>query len=241
MAIYLTGTKSKSQQDSGGGAETRRRRDPEATRKAILDAAEDLFVDHGPAATSMSAVARRAGVTKSLIHHHFGSKEELWEAVEERYFQEYFEIQMRLLEESESTEILLEESMVAYYRFLQRNMRSVRFMSWRLVGEEDCQCAADPEKQLFEIGIRKIQEAQEKGRIRKDLEPFFIIKSLIALPFAWFQTHALTLSMLDSEIDSQDLDERYMRDMVRIFFEGVRPEKEGVVGVADDGVELGEE
>ena len=224
MAIFLNDTQPRAESPAEHEpAESRRRRDPEATRKAIMDAAEDLFVLSGPAGTSMSRIAKRADVTKSLIHHHFGSKEELWEAVQERHFAKYFEIQMELLEQHESTESLLEESLIAYFRFLQSDPRSVRFMSWRFVEEEDGQCAADPEKQLFEIGIQKIAEAQEKGRIRKDLEPFFIIKTLIALPFAWFQTHSMTLSMLDSEIEPRELDERYMREMVKIFFEGVRP------------------
>lgn len=224
MAIYLNDTPPR--QGSEAEDETsdvRRRRDPEATRKAILDAAEHLFTCHGPAATSISGVAREAGVTKSLIHHHFGTKDELWNEVQDRHFGQYFEIQMKLLEQSESTESLLEESLIAYFRFLQQHPQSVRFMSWRVVEDEDTQCAADPEKQLFEIGIRKIQEAQQEGRIRDDLEPFFIIKTLIALPFSWFQTHCLTMSMLDSEIDAPDLDERYLRDTVKIFLEGVKP------------------
>ena len=228
MAIFLSDTKPRNDAAADDEpAEGRRRRDPEATRKAIMDAAEDLFVLTGPAGTSMSRIARRADVTKSLIHHHFGSKEELWEAVQERHFAQYFEIQMALLEQYDSTEMLLEESLVAYFRFLQSDPRSVRFMSWRFVEEEDGQCAADPEKQLFEIGIQKIREAQEKGRIRSDLEPFFIIKTLIALPFAWFQTHCMTLSMLDSDIEATELDERYMREMMKIFFEGVRPRESG--------------
>jgi TetR/AcrR family transcriptional regulator len=226
MTIFLSQTDSDSVENgdsTADGADSRRRRDPEATRRAILDAAEDLFVCHGPAATSMSKVARKAGVTKSLIHHHFGSKEELWSEVQQRHFEEYFEIQMRLLEESTSTTDLLEESLVAYFRFLQRNPKSVRFMTWTFVEDEEDQCAADPEKQLFEIGIRKIQKAQEEGEIRDDIEPFFLIKNLIALPFAWFQTKCLTLTMVDESLDPEELDERYLRDMIKLFIEGVRP------------------
>jgi TetR/AcrR family transcriptional regulator len=51
------------------------------TKNQIIAAAEKLFQNHGFAATSMSEVAREAEVTKSLIHHHFGSKESLWDAV----------------------------------------------------------------------------------------------------------------------------------------------------------------
>ena len=130
---------------------------------------------------------------------------------------------MQLLEDSTSTTDLLEESIVAYFRYLQRNPKTVRFMSWTFVEDEDDQCATDREKELFEIGIRKIRESQAEGEIRPDIEPFFIIKNLIALPFAWFQTRCLTLSMVDDSVDSSELDERYLRDMVKLFLEGVRP------------------
>ena len=58
MAIYLSDSQAKpATEDRPETTEARRRRDPEATRKAILDAAEDLFVELGPAATSLSRVA----------------------------------------------------------------------------------------------------------------------------------------------------------------------------------------
>ncbi|MEZ4466816.1 MAG: TetR family transcriptional regulator [bacterium] len=41
------------------------RRDPEATREAILDAALQVFSQRGYAETSTSALAAEAGVTKS--------------------------------------------------------------------------------------------------------------------------------------------------------------------------------
>ncbi len=218
MPIYLSQTQTKPQTDDEP-QETRRRRDPEATRKAILDAAEELFICHGPQATSLSRIAKSAGVTKSLIHHHFGSKEELWGEVHRRHFREYFEIQKTMIMGSPSTAKLLEESIVAYFRFLQENPKSVRFntISWLLHdGDEDFQAMAE-EKEIFELAIRKIQEAQEAGEIRSDLEPFFIIKTLIALPMAWFQTRAETCGLLDSDIQGEELDEMYLRDMVKIF------------------------
>ena len=68
------------------------RRDPERTRAALLDAALVEFSAHGRAGARTSAIARRAGVNKQLISHHFGGKDglyralvERWEAEEERY------------------------------------------------------------------------------------------------------------------------------------------------------------
>ncbi len=223
MPIYLSETQPRPREAEDEPQETRRRRDPEATRKAILDAAEELFICHGPSATSLSQIARKADVTKSLIHHHFGAKEELWEEVQRRHLLEYFEIQKRMLAGSASTAQLLEESIVTYFRFLQNDPRSVRFLSWSILENDEAHCATAEEKELFELGIQKIREAQEAGEIRTDLEPFFIIKTLITLPMAWFQTRADTLSLIDSDVEPEELDEMYLRDMVKIFLEGVRP------------------
>lgn len=54
---------------------------PSAGRTDILAAALREFSDHGFAGASTAGIARRAGVTQPLVHHHFGSKQGLWTAV----------------------------------------------------------------------------------------------------------------------------------------------------------------
>lgn len=60
---------------------TDRRPGREGAVDALLDAAEALFVEHGPAAVSLRDVARRAGVNHGLIHHYIGSRDDLLEMV----------------------------------------------------------------------------------------------------------------------------------------------------------------
>ncbi len=50
------------------------------TQARILDAAEALFIEKGFSATSLRAVASRAGVNLAAAHYHFGSKEGLLQA-----------------------------------------------------------------------------------------------------------------------------------------------------------------
>ena len=59
----------------------RPRRDSQIKMKAILDAATKLFMRDGLGATSMDAVALEASVSKRTVYSHFGSKEELFEAI----------------------------------------------------------------------------------------------------------------------------------------------------------------
>lgn len=60
----------------------RRGRRPGApdTRAAILAAARELFASGGFAGTSIRAVAAAAGVDAALVHHYFGSKDDLFVA-----------------------------------------------------------------------------------------------------------------------------------------------------------------
>ena len=47
------------------------------TRTRILDAAEELFMQHGFEATSMRLLTAKAGVNLAAVNYHFGSKEAL--------------------------------------------------------------------------------------------------------------------------------------------------------------------
>jgi AcrR family transcriptional regulator len=54
---------------------------PPVTKGKILDAAEALFMEHGFEATSLRAITTAAGVNLAAVNYHFGSKEELFQAV----------------------------------------------------------------------------------------------------------------------------------------------------------------
>ena len=67
--------------DRGDDHQARRERRKEARPGELLDAALDLFVEKGFAATRSEEVAARAGVSKGTLFLYFPSKEELFKAV----------------------------------------------------------------------------------------------------------------------------------------------------------------
>ncbi|MFI6473486.1 TetR family transcriptional regulator [Streptomyces sp. NPDC050516] len=84
--------------DSGGGtgpaAPRRRGRPPRAaaeagpgTRERILAAARTEFSDRGYDKTSMRGIAKAAGVDAALVHHYFGTKDEVFAAAIEVDFE----------------------------------------------------------------------------------------------------------------------------------------------------------
>jgi AcrR family transcriptional regulator len=56
------------------------------TRQRLLEAALDLFAEHGVAGTSLQMVANRIGVTKAGVYRHFQAKEDIVTAVLEPSF-----------------------------------------------------------------------------------------------------------------------------------------------------------
>jgi AcrR family transcriptional regulator len=54
---------------------------PHETRTRILNAAEELFMQHGFEGTSMRLLTAKAGVNLAAVNYHFGSKDALIEAL----------------------------------------------------------------------------------------------------------------------------------------------------------------
>lgn len=80
----------------------RRRRDPEGTRTAILDAAQSVLAQDGAEALSVSRVANLAGVNRGTAYQHFLAKEDLIEATMDRVSHQLLEA---VFEESDIEDI----------------------------------------------------------------------------------------------------------------------------------------
>ncbi|MGA9335267.1 MAG: TetR/AcrR family transcriptional regulator [Rudaea sp.] len=65
----------------GADAKTPRTKKSLATQERILDAAEELFAQHGLYGVTIREVARHAGVDTALLHYYFGTKNGLFDAV----------------------------------------------------------------------------------------------------------------------------------------------------------------
>ncbi len=71
------------------------------TKTRILDAAEQLFMEHGFEATSLRQLTTAAGVNLAAVNYHFGTKEVLFEAVLTRRLDPMTQERIELLERLE--------------------------------------------------------------------------------------------------------------------------------------------
>ncbi len=191
------------------------------TRAAILDAAEKIFIKKGFADTAVSEIAKKAKITKSLIHHHFGSKEQLWQEVKQHRFAEYAEIQKGILSHEEISVEKLVQSLEEYFRFLMRNQKFSRLISWIYL-EDEGQTSFEVGEDLIRLEVGKIREAQEAGIIRTDLDPFHIMMFSIGLVHHWFMAKDYHVNLMNDFKDKSS-DEEYLKDMLKIMLEGLAP------------------
>lgn len=192
-------------------------RDPDLTRERIVAAAHALFVKKGFAAVSMREIASRSGVTKSLIHHHFGSKEALWELVKEQAISAYAdgqEAELRAAEEPDAD--LLRNAIVKYFEFLQANPSVVRLFAWTHLDEDQSCGRLDAE--LVRLGAERVRQTQARGLLRKDVNPAHVVTLFVNACTQWFEARAH-----HSQWPGVGDDAEYLDDFLKIFFEGLTP------------------
>ena len=93
----------------------------ERTRDLLLDAAEEVFARRGFEGASLESIADAAGYSRGAIYKHFGSKDELFLAVNKRFNQAFLTGFLDLLDPNTAPEALDLTSIAQRWHTLQRN------------------------------------------------------------------------------------------------------------------------
>lgn len=203
--------------------------DPDATKRAIVDAAEELFIAKGFEGTSMASVAREAKVTKSLIHHHYGCKQRLWTEVKMRRFSEYEDVQrgvLTALAESENTEEALSQAIESYFNFAKNNPEIMRLLAWMAIEGAPAVEQVDENQADHHMAVKAMKIAQENGRLRKDVDARFILMTMLGSIQHWFQMCPVWKAKGLLEDERQKEDEIFLSNLKKIILEGVLPFEE---------------
>lgn len=100
----------------------RTKAEAEATREALLDAAEDVFFEKGVARTSLEHIARHAGMTRGAVYWHFRNKADIFHALLNRVrlpFEELVENLEGLEEDSSPLDCIRLACLASFGRFEQ--------------------------------------------------------------------------------------------------------------------------
>ena len=95
-------------------------------KQLIMDSALELFAENGFHATSMSQIAKKAGISKGLTYNYFESKKEILEELIQSGFETIFET----LDENKDGIVTKDE----FVQFIRHNFSLVRknLQHWKL-------------------------------------------------------------------------------------------------------------
>ncbi len=191
--------------------------------RAILDIAETVFAEKGFDATSMSEVARLAGVSKANIFHHFGSKRGLYLAVIRAACRDTREALQQTRGSGES----VADRLAAFQRHHIQTMfkRSrVTHLIIREVMEATPERARELTEEVFSEGfeqlVETIRSGQESGEFRSELDPALIAQMIIAADVFFFQNQEVLRHF--PRVTYADAPERYAAMVTELLLNGCR-------------------
>ena len=165
-------------------------RDPERTRKAVLDAAERLFAKKGYVMTSLQEIGHEAGVSRGTPSYFFGSKEGLYVAVKERLANEVRTFAeearaVRVSREDKAPQEIIAEALWSYVDFLALNPNYVRLVEREAAGEDAARVgASSPDAKMADslggFGLEVLERELVRGPFR-EMDTEQLAASMIAL------------------------------------------------------------
>ncbi len=167
------------------------RRQPEASRDAILRAALAEFAQEGLAGARMDAIAVSAGVNKALLYYYFHDKDSLYGAVLDRFFVRLSE---RVMVELDSDAALGERLLryaCAHFDCVAESPHYARLFQGELMSAGrggSPHLARVAERYIRPIAMRVseiLQEGSASGEFRK-VDPFQFAPSIAAINVHYF-------------------------------------------------------
>ena len=199
-----------------------RTRDPERSREAILDAAEELFAEGGYEATSLQASGARAGVSRGTPGYFFGAKEALYEAVLARIFAAERELIAAAQADGTGTapggtlEAELTAVAASFIEFLAARPHYVRLLEREaLAGGGALRATAVHAASVQEgLDITSALLGREGARATDPASFFLAMLALCWFPFAHADTFGRDLGFDLRQADDRDRWQRFIVDLV---------------------------
>jgi AcrR family transcriptional regulator len=167
------------------GSKERRQREKEGTRQRILDAARELFVEHGYDAVTMRKLAERIEYSPTAIYVHFADKATLMRELSICDFQTFTEAFQSSPPDPDPVR-RLQQLGRTLVRFAQehRNQYRLLFMTERPEPDAE-QLAAKPEEDAYSLLVRAVSAARDAGLLHPEWDLDTVSQTL------WGSLHGL--------------------------------------------------
>jgi AcrR family transcriptional regulator len=215
------------------GSRRGRVHDAEGAREAILNAAEEVFAEHGFDGARIDAIAEVAGYNKSLIFHYYDDKLSLYSEVLKRIDQQASEFQASLLEPLLADEHLTSDTskfrtflravMRLIFDFLVEHPRILRMLAWE--GAEGWQTMRKIASQFnsddVQLFRRLLGKAQEAGLIRPGRDPYMMFTIAYSTCLSYLTFTPLLEIAFEEDLSSPDALERAKELIAEFVIDGM--------------------
>jgi AcrR family transcriptional regulator len=192
----------------------------ERTRQAIIDAAHQLFVDQGYAATSMRQIADRCGLALGGIYNHFPNKEAIFAEV--LVVRHPFNQVLPLLQAAtgDTFEDFVRNAAKSMVAELGKRPDFIKLMFVELVEFEGRNMPRILETVFPQVLPLVERFSVGNGELR-DIDPFVLFRAFLGLFFSYYMTEFLLAGTPVAAFQRNPLD-----SFVEIFLHGVIAPKE---------------
>jgi TetR/AcrR family transcriptional regulator, repressor of the mexAB-oprM multidrug resistance operon len=201
----------------------RTRADAQATREAILDAAERMFLERGVSRTSLEHIARDAGVTRGAIYWHFKDKSDLFGAMLDRVrlpLSDFADAYRRGRTGRDPLGMLRELCRLAVAKLDEnetyRNVYTILMNRCEFAGEINP--AFERQLEIDKDNLRKVEadfrEARELGQVAPDIDPRIASLTLYSLMHGIYRSWLRAPQSFAIREDGEA--------MLELFFSGLR-------------------
>jgi AcrR family transcriptional regulator len=220
----------------------RRERSGEATRKRILDAAEEEFAGKGFDGARLASIARAADVPQALIHHYFADKAGLYRAVIERALASITAVGWRILGTmapprrrakgrrfaltgAVGLRVLVEALVGMLVRFYSQNARVLRILRYEVLSggplaEELVRAHVKP--QLDDI-VGRFEAMRDRGEVRADVDAQQLCISTVAMACFPHLEEAFVSALWSIDPNAEKFAETRQREIVEMVMARIAP------------------
>jgi TetR/AcrR family fatty acid metabolism transcriptional regulator len=203
------------------------KRDLDAVKKekegAIFDAALRVIKQRGFHKARMSDIAREAGISYGLVYHYFANKEDLFDAIANRWWADLFGLMAEL---HDADEHVYEKLNRVIFYFLDTYHRSPELMNIFITEISRSSTNLTLErledfKRFMAETERVITEGQEKGVFRID----FKARYLTYIFLGSLEAFVSTMVLADQKIKGDPQKNRIAESILEVFVNGARTQQ----------------
>ena len=189
-------------------------------RSLIQDAAIKVFATHGYHGSRISDIASEAGIAYGLVYHYFKNKEDLFDAVINRWWEGLYDLMETVAASGAETEKKLRRVIDYHLDTYQANpeLGSIFITEISRAAANLTRDRLERFKKFMSLVEKLISEGQARGTIRNDYRPRYLTYVFLGA----IETFLSALVFAEQNIEGPAQRERIAECILEVFLNGAK-------------------